>query len=220
MNFLDIIKEFNGEVIHKSDIYYITDKYNNIYYFRLSYTYQNLLISNIEFNRYYCYINIIIHINDLKESILNFLNNNVYYFYEYKKYVFIPSKYLTPTNDKYIQVSTLNKTCDIFNKDLIILEFDNGFYKLPNTDLYIYTTFEYTFHIDNFNIISILKYFKKHLKSNWTHKKIYQENYSYDKIIVAVDITIFFNKEEFNDITARLKNETIFDILNISQFKK
>jgi len=218
MNFLDIIKEFNGKVLHESDIYYIVDKHDNNCYFRQSYLHQELLIVKIEYRKYY-YINSIIHIDDLREAILNFFNSNVYYFYKYYKYIYVPSKYITPANDKYINVSTLGKDCDILNTDLIILEFDNGFYKLPNTDIYIYTLFKYTFHMDDFNIIPLLKYFKRYLKHHWSHNKNYQRINNSDEL-VSVDVTIFFNKEEFNDITSRLKNETIFDILNINKFRR
>jgi len=224
MNFVDIIKEFNGKVIHKSDIYYITDNNNGICYFRQSYIYQDLLILRIEYNQYY--FNNIIHINNLKESILNFLSSNFYYFCKYKKYAFIPSKYLTPANDKYIHIPFSSKNCNIFNTDLIILEFNNGFYKLPNTDLYVYTTFEHTFYIDDFNIIPLFKHLEVYLKSDgtWTYilsDKNYQTiNNLYDEKLFSLYIVISFNKEEFNNVTSRLKNENILDILNINQFRR
>ena len=240
MNFLDIIKKFNMNNI--SNYYEITNK-NKTLQIMSSYVHESFVILTLEY-----YEVIIVNINDLEELILAFLNNNITKIYNYKKYYAVTtykefnfclsSQY---TDDCYISFNINMK--NLFFNDPMLVEKNNGFFKLLNTDIYIFTAFRYIFDSKNWNIVSLYKKLDNYLFNKYKYKLQFK-NYE-DKIILednleqyissyigssqltdnstlfkSLIVRINFSKEQFNNIVLRLKNEAAFDILNINQFRK
>ena len=234
MNFLDIIKKFN---INNIDNYY--EMTNEEYHFRImpSYVYQDIIIVAI-YKEDINTVNII-HINDLEKLILAFIEKKYIKLQEFfdeqsylnnrKYYLVSKSEFLYSFTHKdpiIISIDSIIPPIDIFKNEFIILENDNNFYKMPNTNVYIYCQFRYLFDSENWDILSMYQNLDKYLNYNLDLIFInsYEHHYihilKYLKDIQFLELIINFSREQFNDITSRLKNETILDILNINCFRK
>jgi len=238
MNFVDIIKNFN---FSKIDNYY--EMTNEEYHFRImpSYAYKGIIIVAM-YDEEVDTINII-NINDLEKLILAFIGKEYIKLQEWfdtqsylnnrKYYLISEDVFLYSFINKYpllISIDSISPLIDIFNNDFIILENDNNFYKIPNTDIYIYLQFRYLFDSKNWDIISMYQNLREYLNkydfdlslinSNDPDLYDYINILKYLKDIQFLELRINFNRKQFNDITARLKNETILDILNINQFRR
>ena len=234
MNFVNIIKKFN---MNNIDNYYKMTNKNKTLLIMPSYAYQSLIIVTIYRKRTVMkgiYTKQVIafkaiHINDLEKLILAFIESKwtqiIKYLGSSKYFIILKSSFLNSLiSDKPVPLFHYIISFDeIMNKEIIILEFNNGFYKLPNTNTYIYAQFQYLFNINDWDIISM-------------YKNLYQYIAEYEYILDLIDsngniclpenlndieslhLQINFSRKQFNDITSRLG--TIFDILNINQFRK
>jgi len=258
MNFVDIIEKFN---INKVDNYYeITNKEyhfninrvnnyyqitNEKYHFIIipSYVYQDLIVVAM-YEEDVNTVNII-HIKDLEKLILAFIEKKYIKLQEYfdkQNYLNNRKYYLISGNEflhsfinicpLIISIDNIVTSIDIFNNEFIILEKDNNFYKIPNTDIYIYCQFQYLFDSKNWDITFMYQNLDEYLNYDLDldldieldligsdvddYIPILEEL----KDIEFLEMRINFNRKQFNNITARLKNETIFDILNINQFRR
>jgi len=239
MNFVDIIEKFN---FNKNDNFYEIINNNKILQIMPSYVHENFIILTLKYDKI-----IIVNINDLEELILAFLNDNISQIYSYEKYYI-----MTQTEFNFCLLSKYtNDRCFLLNVDMehlffndsILIERNNGFFKLLNTNTYIFTSFKYIFDPKNWDIVSLYNKLDNYLHNKYKYALMFK-NYKNEIIlkndpyylpyinfsspIINNELTPFnglyvhinFTKKQFNNIVSRLKNETIFDILNINRFRR
>jgi len=131
MNFVNIIKKFN---INKVDNYYEITNKNKILQMMPSYVHENFIILTLKYDTI-----IIVNINDLEELILAFLNDNIAKIHNYKKYYVITHEEFNSClsarykDDCYISFNINMK--NLFFDDPILIEKNDNFFKLLNTDI-------------------------------------------------------------------------------------
>jgi len=191
--------------------------------------YNNLIIATIVSN--YVGYNFIIHINNVKELIHkaldppHIINNPLLSTLSAKQYTFIDSDLLKKGIS---QFDVKSPSIININNDLIILEKDNIFLKIPFSNCYINMYFYYNFNLAMYNLYPLFKYLKSNTKE-YTCKihviDIYGEVVLHKNIIpnniTDLKVRIKFREKIFQNIILKMKSyKEILSFLNIDQFKK